>query len=114
MKYWEEEFNISTNKDLKFRFKKMSPIDILAISNDIEMYAGNNDSEVYKKYLIAVLENTEVKINNSWLPVKEGGNYYPAYIQDDIRGLREIVNKFFVDVIKPIFIDSSGSTNEQK
>lgn len=112
MKYYEKEFSIKSHPDLIFRFKKMSPIDLLAIANDVEMFAGTYDSELYKKYLTSVLENTEVKVKDSWLPVKEGGNYYPAYLSDDLKGLREIVNNFFTEVIRPVFTDSSESVKE--
>lgn len=112
MKYYEEIFTIESEPDLKFRFKEMSPIDILSICNEI--VNGVSDSEFYKKYLVSALENTEVQINSKWIPVKEGENYYPVYLKDDIRGLYEIVNKFFEKVIQPVFTKSAASTNPQQ
>lgn len=110
-KYYEIEFKV---KDFTFRFKRLSPIDILAIANDIEIYAGNYDTGLYKKYLSEVLENTEVSVNGKWLPVKEGNNYYPVSLADDYRSLREIVNRFFKEVITPVFTESSESSTEQE
>lgn len=114
MNYWDKEFTVEGAKDLLFKFREMSPIDILTISNDVEMFAGTYDNGLYKKYLTEVLENTLVKVNNTWLPVKEGNNYYPASLKTNLKALREITNNFFVEVIRPVFIDSSESTQEQK
>lgn len=112
-KYWEKEFAISTQPSLKFKFKEQSPIDILAIANNVELYASNYDSELYKKYLTSALENTLVLIDKSWLPLKEGNNYYPSSMEYDLKGLREIGNLYFDEVIKPIFFTSETLTNEQ-
>lgn len=109
MKYYEEEFTFG--KDT-FRFKKMSPIEVLSIANQMEMYIGTNETEIYKKYLEEVLENTEVKVMDKWLSVKDGNNYFPAYIAEDYKTLRKIVARFFSEVIKPIFTESDTSESE--
>lgn len=111
MKYYEEEFKVG--KDT-FRFKKMSPIEVLSIANQMELYIGTTETDIYKKYLAEVLENTEVKVGDKWLPVKEGNNYLPAYLADDFRSLRQIISVFFDRVIKPIFTESSVSDNGQQ
>lgn len=114
MEYYEEEFKISTQPNLLFKFKEMSPILILNLATEMEIYAGSYDSEVYMKYLASVLENTQVKVNGTYIPLKEGNNYYPVYMKKDLKGLREISNRFFEEIIKPTFQGSSESTTEQK
>lgn len=113
-KYWEKEFNISTQPNLKMKFKEQSPIDILAIANNVEMYVGTYDSNLYKNFLNSALENTLVLIDKTWLPLKDGNNYYPVYMENDLKGLKEVANIYFDEVIKPIFFTSETSTTEQQ
>lgn len=113
-KYYEEEFEVSTQKNMKFKFKNINTLDILTMSNEFEMYAGTHDTKIYKNYIDEILTNTIVCINDKWYPVKEGGNFYPASLQLDIKGLREITNMFFTLVIKPVFQDSNESSTEQE
>lgn len=113
MKYYEEEFEISTQKNLKFKFKKLSALDVLTMSNEFEMYAGTHDSSIYKNYVDEILRATSVCINERWFNLKEGNNLYtPADIESDFKGLREITNKFFTIVISPVFQESNESSNE--
>lgn len=114
-KCFEEEFEISTQKNLKFRFKKLSCLDVLAMSEDYVNYLANHNSIVYKNYMDSVFRATEVCIHDKWYPLKEGNNVYlPADIENDYKGLREILVKFLVLVINPVFQDSNESSNEQE
>lgn len=114
MKYYEEEFEISTQKNLKFKFKELSALDVLALSDEYVMYLGTHDSKIYKNYIDDILKSTSVCINDKWYPVKEGNNYYPASLANDFKGLREITNEFLELVINPVFQDSNESLNEQE
>lgn len=115
MKYYEEEFEISTQKNLKFKFKNLSALDVLTMSNEFEMYAGTHDSSIYKNYIDEILRATLVCINEKWYNLKEGQNVYmPSSIETDFKGLREITNKFFTIVISPVFQESNESSNEQE
>ena len=105
--YFENTYTLSKHDDVKYKFKEINPIDLLSIVNEFEMYVANNvDASIYKKYSTTILENTLVLINDKWLPLKEGNNYYPVYLKTDLKSLREILDKFFVDIIKPVFTDA--------
>jgi hypothetical protein len=107
--YWEVEHKIKVqDKELVYRFKEIDPLDILSIASEMELYFQEKDNDVYKKYLNDALSNTEVKVNTQWLPLKEGNNYYPAYMKSSLKALREIVNVFFSEVIIPVFTESNG------
>ena len=114
MEYFEEEFEISTRKDLKFKFKELSALDVLALSDEYVNYLGMHDTKIYKSYVDDILKATSVCINGKWYPVKEGNNYYPANFAKDFKGLREIVNQFFNAVISPVFLESNESSTEQE
>lgn len=109
MKYYEEEFTINALKDYTFRFVKLSPIDILSISNDV--IGSKEDDKLYKRFLTNAIESTQVKVNEKWLPVKEMNSetYYPAIIESKPKALLEITNRFFKTVIEPTFIESNES-----
>lgn len=108
MKYWEEEFTLESEKGYKFRFKKMSPIDILATSSLLEMYFSSKDTEAYKEYLDDSLSACEVCINGAWVSVKDHDVWLPADIEEDYIGLRQITEKFTEKVIRPVFTKSGG------
>ena len=113
MKYYEEEFEISTQKNMKFKFKKLSAVDVLTMSNEFEMYAGTHEAQIYKNYVDEILRATLVCINEKWYNLKEGNNLYtPAVIETDFKGLREITNQFFTLVISPVFQESNESSSE--
>lgn len=113
MKYYEEEFEISTQKNMKFKFKNLSALDVLTMSNEFEMYAGMHDAGIYKNYVDEILRATLVCVNGKWYNLKEGNNLYtPVCMESDYKGLREITNKFFSLVISPVFQESNESSSE--
>lgn len=113
MKYYEIEFTIEGLDNLSFKFKKMSPIDILTCANSM-LQAQEND-DMYKRYLITALENTEVKVMDKWFPVKEKGSeiYYPAGMEENLSAMFFITNRFFSEVIKPVFFGLTQSQEKQ-
>lgn len=114
MKYYETEFTIEGLNDLSFRFKKMSPIDILACANS--MLQSQENDVLFKKYLITALENTEVCAMGKWLPVKEKGSdiYYPSGMEENLSAMFYITNRFFAEVVKPVFFDLTESQTKQE
>ncbi len=115
MKYYEEEFEISTRKDLKFKFKKLSSLDVLSLSDKYVQYLTLHDSSIYKSYVDDVLRSTQVCIKEKWYNVREGNDLYmPADLEEDYKGLRDITNEFLLLVINPVFQDSNESSNEQE
>lgn len=105
--YFEVEHTFKKHTDLKYKFKEINPIDLLAIVNEFELFISNNtDADIYKKYSSTILENTLVNINDKWIPLKEGNNYLPVYLKSDLKSLREVLDTFFIEVIKPVFIDA--------
>ena len=110
MKYYEDEFELG---GFTFRFKNLDPIDLLAISEQFGIYLNNFDTKIYKNYTNALLSNTLLRVNGQCLPVKEGSNYYPATIKDNLKLIKDIVNKFIESAIVPSFQESNESTKEQ-
>lgn len=113
-KYYEEEFEVSTQKTMKFKFKSIPTTKVLSMIEDFQMYAAMHDSKIYENYVDSILSNTTVCINDKWYPVKEKGNYYPASMEMDFKGLNEIINQFFTLVISPVFQGSNESSTEQE
>ena len=56
----------------EFRIKKMNAVELLALRSQIDFEDYNSTKTLYN----TLLENMEVKINEKWLPVKEGNNFY--------------------------------------
>lgn len=98
-----KEFTIE-KFELVFRHKECSPIDVLAFATVIDF----DDIEQTKKIYSFALENTEVKIADAWLPVKEKGRdlYYPDTIRSNYKLLNELIKQFMNEVLRPIFQNS--------
>lgn len=112
MKYYEEEIKIESEPNLTFRFKNISPVKILSMANEVLMSTQQGSQREH--FLSEALEATEVKIGETWLPVKEGENYYPASIRDNLNALFQLTNLYFEKVIKPVFTGSDESQKELK
>lgn len=105
----EKEFKIEGRAET-FKFKKMSPVTLLSLQMQIDL----NDMEKNEKTFSIILENTQVKIGGTWVPVKEKKMevYYPVGIENDMTALQEILFKFFEDVLKPVFQKSVESSQK--
>lgn len=89
-----------------FRFRKISPIDILSLQTQIDL----ENMEKTKKLFSFILENTEVTNNGDlWVNVKEKkvDEYHPEGMEFNLKAMNEICIKFINDIIKPVFIESS-------
>lgn len=93
-----------TIKDNEYRIKKMNAIEMLALRSQI---AFDNFEETNNFYNL-LLEKIEVRCGKDWLQVKDGENYYPAGIEDDIESIEELINKM-MDYLKMVFRKSNAS-----
>lgn len=102
MKYYEKEFELSK---LTFKFKKIAPTKLLAITSSFSIDDINSSERVFN----LVLENTEVKLESKWFPVKEKNSeiYWPQQIEEDLPLLQKIVSKFMNEVIVKVFKNSN-------
>lgn len=105
----EREFRLKSRAEA-FKFKKMSPVTLLSLQMQIDL----NDMEKNEKTFSTILENTQVKIGGTWVPVKEKNMevYYPVGIEDSMNALQEIIFKFFEEVLKPVFQKSAESSQK--
>ena len=102
-----EEFKIESMKDYTFRVKKMSPIDVLAISTQINF----ESFKMTKTLMTFCIENVEVKIGEKWLPVKVQDKeiYQPAEIVNKYTALNELFTYMMEKITKEVFPSSSES-----
>lgn len=108
MKYHEKTFNSKIDTSLEFRLKKVSPVKLLSIST----LFGNKDVESIEQLFVFSLENTEVNVGGTWLPVKEKNEdvFWPKTLEDNIPILQEVVTHFVTEVLSTVFTKSSKST----
>lgn len=104
-----KEFKIES-LDSTFRVAKMSPVDLMAISQTIDF----ENFRTNKTLITFCLENTEVKVGEAWLPVKTKNRevYQPLGIENDLFALNEIFLWMMENVISQTFIKSSKSTEK--
>lgn len=100
------EFEIDELKGYSFRFKKVSPVKLLALQTSVNIEDFNKAADLYA----FILESTEVKIAEAWVNVKEKGRevYLPVGIEDNGLALMAICAKFMTEVLKPVFQSSRG------
>ena len=86
-------------KNYEFRIKKMNAIEVLALQTVF-------DVDDYSKVLACfetILEKIEVKIGEQWVTVKDGNNYYPADVENNVEIIKELVS-YFMRYMKEVFI----------
>ena len=95
------EFRIKTRPDYELMIPKVSPVDILALTTqmDFESY------EPTKVFYNFALEHTQIKVGEKWFPIKYPGRevYMPSEIEDDLASLNEIIEYFLREIIMPAF-----------
>lgn len=105
-----EQFKIESYPDHQFRVSKISPVDLMAITQtiDFEKYEAN------KTLINFCLENAEVLMGEKWMPVKTKGRevYQPIGIENNLMALNEIYLWMMENVIAKTFMKSSGSTEK--
>lgn len=97
----ETEFEIKGNV---YRIKKMNAIELLALRSQISF----EDLTSAEKFYNEILEKFEVKLKDNWLQVKNGNDYFPAGIEDDLDVISELISKM-MEYLREVFIKSSKS-----
>ena len=87
-----------------FRIKKMNAIEILALRQHVDF---ENFSGTMKLFNLA-LEHIEHKVKESWIQVKQGNDYYPSGLEEDITLVNELISTF-LNWLKSVFPKSSES-----
>ena len=107
----QTEFKLESRSE-QFRVAKISPIDILAISTQIDF----ENFKMTKTLMTFCVENVEVKIGEKWLPVKTKDKeiYWPKDIANDFIALNEIFIYMMENVVTAVFPKSSESTEKIK
>ena len=105
----QKEFKINSREE-QFRVGQISPIDLLAISTQIDF----ENFQMTKTLIQFCLENIEVKIGEKWVPVKTKGRelYYPKDIVNDFIAMNELFTWVMENVIAAVFQRSSESTTK--
>ncbi len=106
-----KEFQLK-NFDNKFVFRvgKISPVELLAISQTVNLESFKANKEL----MTFCFENAEVKIGETWVPVKVKGRevYQPMGIEDKLIALNELFVWMLENVIYLAFTSSSESTEK--
>lgn len=97
-------FTLESMPNTEFRFKDVSPLDILAL-NGADFKDIKQRRDIYK----FVMENTEVKIGEKWFPVKTPDKdvYIPIGMEKKIAEMDEMCAKYMVEVVFKAFQKSS-------
>lgn len=98
------EFLIEGRQE-QFRTAPISPVDLLAL----QMQTDLENFEQTKILFNFALEHTQVKMGESWKPVKTPGReiYMPLGIEEDFKALNNICIWFLDNVISKVFQKSS-------
>ena len=104
-----EEFKIESLPNNTFRVAKISPVDLMAITQTIDF----EKFEANKTLITFCLENTETLMGEKWLPVKVKGKdvYQPMGIETNFIALNQIYLWMMENVIGKTFMKSSESTD---
>lgn len=95
------EFRIKSLPDKLFRVANISPIDLLAISSQIDF----DNLKKTKELITFALENVEVNECGSWVNVKAKDRevYFPLGIEKNLIAMNEIFNYVTENVIIKAF-----------
>lgn len=104
-----KEFKIDSYEKSTFRVSKISPVDLVAISQSIDLDRFENN----KTLINFCLESLEVEVGNTWLPVKTKNRevYQPMGIENNLIALNELYLWVLENVIFKTFTKSSESTD---
>ena len=105
-----EQFKIDSYPDQQFRVAKISPVDLMAITQTIDF----DKFEANRTLINFCLENAEVLMGEKWMPVKTKGRdvYQPLGIESNFMALNEIYLWMMENVIAKTFTKSSESTEK--
>lgn len=96
----QEEFTIE-NYNYQFRFAKMNAIEVLALETQMDF----NSVAQSQATIEAILEKIEVKVIDTWTPVKmKGMNVYtPDEIETNVMLVMKLVTKFTKELRDTVF-----------
>ena len=103
-----EQFKIESMPNHTFRVAKISPVDLMAITQTIDFEKFETNQALIK----FCLENAEVLMGEKWMPVKTKNRdvYQPIGIENNMLALNEIFLYMMENVIAKTFMKSSEST----
>ena len=93
-----------TEQGFEFRIKKMNALELLALQSQINFDSMSQAMKTYN----TMLEYVEVKVKDQWIQVKQGDNYYPATLVDDLTLMQNIL-KHMIEYVKSLFHSSNES-----
>lgn len=95
-----EEFTIDNFSGYQFRFIKIKPTKILALTS---MLGGESNFSQKEFVIDFALSNTEIKIDSVWNKVKDGDLFFPPILEERLDVMRQIVDKFTLNFLVPLF-----------
>lgn len=100
-----EEFEVKSLPGTKFRTKRVSPVDLLALSMSMDL----KDFDSNKNLLNFALESLEVKMGDKWMPVKMKGRdvFMPTVLETNMMAISELTDYFMEHVLSPVFQSAS-------
>lgn len=92
-----------------YRIKQMNAVELLAMRASIDF----SSVEAISKSYYAILERMEVEVKGSWLQVKQGNDYYPADLENNVGVVEQLISKF-VGYLSDVFTKSGELNSERK
>lgn len=100
-----KEFTIESLPKLTFRIRKMNGIEALSCRQALLQI---KEGKLEDAYNVMLSKYIDVQIDKDvWQRCKEGGNYYPNGIEDNVNALIEIMNNW-VDYVQTFFTKSNA------
>ena len=90
-----------------YRIKQMNAIELLALRSQLSFDSFDNAKHTYE----VLLSYLEVNVKNQWLQVKQGNNYYPHNIENDIDSIQTLI-QHITNYLKEVFHLSNASKTE--
>ena len=96
-----KEFEIAALPGTTFREGPCSPIDLLAISPQVDFDQFKKTKEIFT----FSLEHLEVQAGENWIPVKAPGRevYMPMGLETNFAALSQLCDWYMANVILPVF-----------
>ena len=106
-----KEFTIEARQET-YRIGKISPVDLLAL----QMQTDLDNFEQTRILFKFALEHTEVKLGETWKPVKTPNRdiYMPIGMEEDFKAMNEICLYFMNNELEKVFPKSSESEETTK
>ncbi len=99
------EFTVESMPNFKFREAYTSPVDLLALSLQVDFDQFKKTKELFE----FALEHCEVKVGEKWFPVKSAGMeaYAPLGIEKNFAALNDICHWYIDTVLMEVFPESA-------